>query len=57
MSRAHENYLVKLFEMEVPEIFDGIVEVVSAAREPGQRAKIAVHTKTQLLIPLVLVLG
>lgn len=52
MSRAHENYLVKLFEMEVPEIFDGIVEVVSAAREPGQRAKIAVHTKDSAVDPV-----
>ncbi|MGZ3746848.1 MAG: transcription termination/antitermination protein NusA, partial [Pseudobdellovibrionaceae bacterium] len=43
MSRADERYLMKLFEMEVPEIYDGIVEIMSAAREPGQRAKIAVR--------------
>ena len=42
MSRAAPQYLVKLFEMEVPEIHEGIVEVKGAAREPGQRAKIAV---------------
>lgn len=52
MSRADENYLIKLFEIEVPEIFDGIVEVVSAAREPGQRAKIAVHTKDPAVDPV-----
>jgi transcription termination/antitermination protein NusA len=45
MSRAAPDYLVKLFEMEVPEIYDGIVEIMAAAREPGARAKIAVRSK------------
>lgn len=45
MSRADERYLIKLFEMEVPEISDGTVEVIAAAREPGSRAKIAVISK------------
>ena len=44
MSRAHPQYLIKLFEKEVPEIYEGIVKIVSAAREPGQRAKIAVYS-------------
>ena len=44
ISRTHSGLLVKLFEMEVPEVYDGIIEIVSAAREPGQRAKIAVHS-------------
>ena len=52
MSRADERYLVKLFEMEVPEIYDGIVEIMSAAREPGQRAKIAVRTKDPSVDPV-----
>ena len=39
--RAHNNFLVKLFEQEVPEIYDGIIEVKSVARDPGSRAKIA----------------
>jgi N utilization substance protein A len=52
MSRADERYLVKLFEMEVPEIFEGIIEVMAAAREPGQRAKIAVRTKDQSIDPV-----
>lgn len=52
MSRADERYLVKLFEMEVPEIYDGIVEIMSAAREPGQRAKIAVRTKDNSVDPV-----
>ena len=42
ISRAHPLLLSKLFEMEVPEIYDGIVEIVAAAREPGRRAKVAV---------------
>ena len=45
MSRAHADYMVKLFEIEVPEIYDGIVQIMAAAREPGQRAKVAVYSK------------
>ncbi len=52
MSRADERYLVKLFEMEVPEIYDGVVEIMSAAREPGQRAKIAVTSKDPSVEPV-----
>ncbi|MBC7464759.1 MAG: transcription termination/antitermination protein NusA [Bdellovibrio sp.] len=52
MSRADERYLVKLFEMEVPEIYDGVVEVMAAAREPGQRAKIAVRSKDNSVDPV-----
>lgn len=52
MSRADSRYLIKLFEMEVPEIYDGIVEVMAAAREPGQRAKIAVRTKDPTVDPV-----
>jgi len=52
MSRADERYLMKLFEVEVPEIYDGIVEIVTAAREPGQRAKIAVRSKDAAVDPV-----
>lgn len=52
MSRADSNYLVKLFEMEVPEIYDGIVEIMAAAREPGARAKIAVRSKDSSVDPV-----
>jgi transcription termination/antitermination protein NusA len=52
MSRSDERYLVKLFEMEVPEIHDGIVEVKAAAREPGSRAKIAVVSKDSSVDPV-----
>ncbi|MEZ4872332.1 MAG: transcription termination factor NusA [Bdellovibrionales bacterium] len=52
MTRAGESYLTKLFEIEVPEIYDGIVEIVAAAREPGQRAKIAVSSKDSAVDPV-----
>jgi N utilization substance protein A len=52
MSRADERYLMKLFEVEVPEIYEGIVEIMAAAREPGVRAKIAVRTKDKAVDPV-----
>lgn len=45
LSRTHPGMLTKLFEQEVPEIYEGIVEVKGAAREPGGRAKIAVTSR------------
>ena len=45
LSRTSEQFLRKLFEQEVPEIFDGDVEIKSIAREPGGRSKIAVHSR------------
>lgn len=47
VSRAHANFVKKLFELEVPEIRDGIVEIKSAAREAGSRTKIAVTSNDQ----------
>jgi len=44
LSRTHPNLVRKLFSLEVPEIEDGSVEIVSVAREAGHRSKIAVHT-------------
>lgn len=52
MSRADERYLMKLFEMEVPEIYDGVVQIMAAAREPGARAKIAVQSKDPSVDPV-----
>jgi N utilization substance protein A len=52
MSRACPDYLIKLFEAEVPEIYDGIVQIMAAAREPGQRAKIAVYSKDSSVDPV-----
>jgi N utilization substance protein A len=42
LSRTHPGFVIKLFEQEVPEVYEGIVEIKGAAREPGGRAKIAV---------------
>ena len=52
MSRASEMYMMKLFEMEVPEVHEGIIEIVRAAREPGRKAKIAVRTKDPAVDPV-----
>ncbi|MFA6239218.1 MAG: transcription termination factor NusA [Bacteriovorax sp.] len=52
LSRTSPMYLVKLFEVEVPEILDGNIEIKSAAREPGQRAKIAVYTSDKDIDPV-----
>lgn len=42
LSRAHPKFVEKLFEMEIPEIYDGIVKIVNIVREPGLRTKVAV---------------
>ena len=52
LSRTHPGFLIKLFEQEVPEIYEGIVEVKGAAREPGGRAKIAVVSHDQDVDPV-----
>lgn len=52
LSRTSPMFLVKLFEVEVPEIADGTIEVKAAAREPGHRAKIAVVTKDRDIDPV-----
>lgn len=52
LSRTHPDFLVKLFQMEVPEIFEGIVEIKGAAREPGERAKIAVYSHNMDVDPV-----
>ncbi|GEB30906.1 MULTISPECIES: transcription termination factor NusA [Brevibacillus] len=44
VSRTHPGLLKRLFELEVPEIYDGVVEIKSVAREAGDRSKIAVHS-------------
>jgi len=44
VSRADKQFLMRLFELEVPEIYDGIVEIKAVARDPGERAKIAVES-------------
>ncbi len=44
VSRAADDFLKKLFELEIPEIYDGVIEIKGIAREPGERAKVAVYS-------------
>lgn len=52
VSRTHPGLLKRLFEMEVPEIYDGTVEVKSVAREAGDRSKISVHAEDPEIDPV-----
>ncbi len=52
LSRITPEFLIKLFELEVPEIEEGLLEIVSAARDPGSRAKIAVRSHDQRIDPI-----
>jgi N utilization substance protein A len=52
LSRTHPGFLVKLFELEVPEIQEGIIKVIGAAREPGERAKISVYSQDPSIDPI-----
>ena len=52
LSRSHEDFLKKLFEREVSEIHDGVVEIVGVAREAGSRAKIAVRSNDSRVDPV-----
>jgi N utilization substance protein A len=47
LSRQHPNFVKKLFELEVPEIYDGTVEIKSISRQPGERTKIGVWSKEE----------
>lgn len=57
VSRTHPNLLRKLFELEVPEIGSGIVQIKSVAREPGQRSKIAVFSTDERVDPIGACIG
>ncbi len=52
LSRTHPQFLVKLFCQEVPEIYEGVIEIKSVARDPGSRAKIAVYTSDSNIDPI-----
>ncbi|MBT3603229.1 MAG: transcription termination factor NusA, partial [Candidatus Latescibacteria bacterium] len=52
LSRTHPGFLDKLFQLEVPEIYEGTIEVKAVAREPGERAKIAVHSNDARIDPV-----
>ncbi|MBN8827307.1 MAG: transcription termination/antitermination protein NusA [Sphingobacteriia bacterium] len=52
LSRTHNQFLVKLFEQEVPEIYSRTIEIKAVAREPGSRSKIAVYTSDDSIDPV-----
>ncbi|WP_062221904.1 MULTISPECIES: transcription termination factor NusA [unclassified Aureimonas] len=52
LSRTHPQFMAKLFTMEVPEIYDGIIEIKAVARDPGSRAKIAVISRDSSVDPV-----
>ncbi len=57
VSRADEKLVKRLFEKEVPEIYDGVVEIKAIAREAGERTKIAVHSKDPEIDPIGACIG
>jgi N utilization substance protein A len=52
LSRTHNDFLKKLFEQEVPEVYDGAVKIVSVARDPGSKSKVAVSSSDPTLDPI-----
>jgi N utilization substance protein A len=52
VSRSDPQFLVRLFELEVPEIYDGIIEIKAVARQPGERSKIAVTSSDKRIDPV-----
>ncbi|HHT45734.1 MAG TPA: transcription termination/antitermination protein NusA [Firmicutes bacterium] len=52
VSRTHPGFLKRLFELEVPEIFNGVVEIKSISREPGNRSKVAVYSRNKDVDPV-----
>ena len=52
LSRAHPKFMERLFFQEVPEIYDGIIEIKNSARDPGSRAKICVNSKDSSIDPV-----
>ncbi|MBL4800921.1 MAG: transcription termination/antitermination protein NusA [Emcibacter sp.] len=52
LSRSHSDFMAKLFTQEVPEIYDGVIEIIGVARDPGSRAKIAVSSSDGSIDPV-----
>ncbi|MCS6966699.1 MAG: transcription termination factor NusA, partial [Candidatus Kapabacteria bacterium] len=52
LSRADDRFLKQLFELEIPEVYDGVVEIKAIAREPGERAKVAVYSHDDRVDPV-----
>src|SRR5207237_2062268 len=57
LSRTHPQFMSKLFAQEVPELYDGIIEVKAVARDPGSHAKIAVISRDSSLDPVAACVG
>lgn len=52
VSRSHPDFVRKLFEFEIPEIFEGLIEIKSVSRDPGYRSKVAVYSKNENIDPV-----
>ena len=52
LSRTHNQFMVKLFRQEVPEVYDGVVQIINCARDPGSRAKISVISNDPSIDPV-----
>ncbi len=52
LSRSHPQFMAALFKQEVPEIYDGVIEIKAVARDPGSRAKIAVYSRDSSIDPV-----
>ena len=57
LSRTHPDFLVKLFEAEIPEVFEGIIQIKAAAREAGERSKVAVYSTSSNIDPVGACIG
>ena len=52
ISRSHPDFVRKLFEFEIPEIYEGLIEIKSVSRDPGSRSKVAVYSKDENIDPV-----
>lgn len=52
ISRAHADFIRKLFELEIPEIYEGVIEIKSVSRDPGNRSKVAVYSPNENIDPV-----
>ena len=52
LSRAHPQFMAQLFAQEVPEVYEGVIQILAVARDPGSRAKIAVYTDDSAIDPV-----
>ena len=52
ISRSHPNFVKRLFELEIPEIYEGLIEIKSVSREAGYRSKVAVYSKNENIDPV-----